>query len=112
MIDIQSILFKAFVEQYTNHIGLIAIAFMVGVVIFIFRHGISYEFDLTYKERRKLTENVLLFLSVICISTVGYLIIEGHIFILFGLLYFISIYFLYMVGFFDSIVEKMRKIYW
>lgn len=108
MIDIQTIMFKAFTEQYINNIGLIAIAFLVAGAIFVFRYEISYAFDLSGRERRKLTEKILLFLSAISIATVGYLIIEGHTFVLFCLLYFILTYFLYMVGFFDSIVEKMR----
>ena len=102
MIDVQSIFLKVFVEQYANHI-----AFIVAVVIFIFRYEISYEFNLTNRERNKLTSNLLLFLVVISIATVGYLAVEEHIFVL----YFILTYFLYMFGVFDSIVEKMRKIW-
>ncbi len=104
MVDIQSIMFKAFAEQFSNHVGFIAIVFIIAIVIFVFR----YEFGLSTRGRRKLTEKVLLFLSAISIATIGYLIIEGYTFILFCLLYFILTYFLYMVGFFDSIVEKMR----
>jgi len=107
-IDLKSILIEQFTRMFENHLGLIAIVFVVAIVAFIFRHTIAYDLQLTKRERNKFTEKTILIPIVMLIATAGYLYTKQHFFLLSIELSFILTYFLYLTGIFDMLVEKWR----
>lgn len=106
VIDLKSIMIDNFSRLYENYFALIVIASILGILIFVLRHDIEYHLDLTRRDKKKLIEKTLLFLSILGIATIGYLFIQGHFFILACIISIILIYPLYLLGFFDGIVEK------
>lgn len=110
-IDLKSILIEQFTRMFENHLGLIAIVFVVAIVAFTFRHYIAFYLDLSKREDNKLTEIILVPLLFIAIATIGYLYIKQEYFLLSIGLSIIFTYFLYVVGILDMIVEKLEGRY-
>ncbi len=110
-IDLKSIMIEQFTRMFENHLGLITIVFAVAIVAFTFRHYIAFYLDLTKREENKLTEITILTSIVILMVTAGYLYTKQHFFLLSIELSFILTYFLYMVGIFDMLVEKLEGRY-
>ena len=110
-LDIHQILIDAFTNLFENIFWLLPIAFNVALYLFSFRDEVSYDLSLSKRERNKLTEKSLLAIIIIATATIAYLYIKGHFFILFIGLCVILTYFLYLVGFFDMIVEKVEDKY-
>ncbi|WP_200764027.1 hypothetical protein [Nitrosophilus alvini] len=110
-IDLKHIIIEQFISMFESHIGLIAITFSVAAVVFIFRYDIAFYFDLSKREQNKLTETTLLLLIFIVITSIGYLYIKQHYFLLSVGLSVILTYFLYAVGLLDMIVEKLEGRY-
>ncbi len=107
-IDLKSILIEQFTRMFENHLGLIAIIFVVAIVAFTFRHYIAFYLDLTKREENKLTEKTILIPIVILMVTAGYFYTKQHFFLLSIELSFILTYFLYLTGIFDMLVEKLE----
>ncbi len=108
IIDLRFIFIEQFTSIFENHLGLIAIIFVVAAVAFTFRHYITFYLDLSRKRENKLTEITLIPLLFIFIAGIGYLYIKQHFFLLSVGLSAVLTYFLYLVGFFDMLVERWR----
>ena len=111
VIDIKSIMIDNLTKMFESNLGLIAIIFVVAIVVYIFRHNIAYDFDLTRREKNKLTEKTILIPLGITAATIGYLFIKEQYFLLSVVLSVILTYFLYLVGIVDMIVEKLESKY-
>jgi len=109
VLDIKSIFIDAFTKIFESNLGLIAIVFVVAIVAYIFRHEISYDLDLTRREKNKLTEKTLLIPLVIGGATIAYLYIKEYFFLLSVVISFILTYFLYWIGFLDMVIEKWEN---
>jgi len=111
VIDLKSIMTEQFTRTFENHLGLIAIVFAVAIVAFTFRHTIAYDLQLTKRERNKFSEKTLLIPLFIMMATLGYLYIKEDFFLFYIIISFILTYFLYLLGVFDMIVEKLEGRY-
>lgn len=105
-IDIKSIFIDTFTKMFGSNLWLIAIISAVVMVVFIFRHSIAYNLDLTKREKNKLTEKALLILIFIGVATIAYLYVKEYYFLLSLTISFILTYFLYQIGFLDMVIEK------
>jgi len=109
-IDIQQIFINAFINLFENVLWLVPIAFIVAIYLFIFKYEVAYNLELTKRERNRLTEKLLLVIIVITGSTIAYLYIKEYFFLLsMALSFILTYYFLYLVGIFDMIVEKLES---
>jgi len=111
MIDVKSILADTFIKLIESNISFIVLFFVISILIFMFRHKIGYNFDLTRKERNRLSEKSLLALVVLGVSIVGFLFVKEYFFILSVLVSVTVAYFLYLLGFVDIMVEKLESRY-
>jgi len=107
-IDLTSILIEQFTHTLENHLSLMAIVFVVAIISFIFRHTIAYDLQLTKRERNTFIEKTILILLFIVIATVGYLYIKQDFFLLSLIICVILTHFLYLIGIFDMLVEKLK----
>ena len=107
-IDLKSIFIEQFTRMFESHLGLIVIVFAIAIIAFVYRHYIAFYLDLSKREDNKLTEIILVPLLFIAIATIGYLYIKQDLLLLSIAISVILTYFLYMVGIFDMIVEKLE----
>ena len=109
--DIKPLLFEQFTKLYENFIWLIPLVFAVVLYLFFFRHEIAHDFLLTHREKNNLTEKSLMAIIFITGATIAYLYIKEYFFLLLLIISVILTYFLYLVGFFDMLVEKLEGRY-
>lgn len=110
-IDIKSILLDALTKMFESNLWLIVIIFVVAIATYLFRHDIAYDFDLTRREKNKLTEKSLYFAVIIGTISIFYLYAKEYYFLLSISISFILTYFLHQIGFLDMVVEKLEDKY-
>ena len=110
-IDLKSIMIEQFTGMFENHLGLIAIIFVVAIVAFTFRHAIAYNLDLTKREHNKFSEKTLLISILIVIGTMSYFYIKQQYFMLSLGISVILTYFLYLIGILDMLAERLENKY-
>ncbi len=108
VLDIKSIFIDTFTKLFENVLWLVPIALIVAIYLFFFRNEIAYDWELTKRERNKLTEKSFLAIAIIAGAMITYLYIKEYFFLLSVALSVILTYFLYMLGFFNMLVEKWR----
>ena len=107
IIDIKQIFIDAFIKLFENVLWLLPIAFFIAIYLFFFRKEIAYDLGLTKRERTKFTEKSFLAIAIISSSTIAYLYIKEYFFLLSIVLSGVLTYFLYRIGLFDLVIEKL-----
>lgn len=108
-LDIKQIFIDAFLHFFEHILWFLPIVFIIVLYLFFFRNEIAYDWELTNREKNKLSEKSLLGIIVITVATIAYLYIKEHIFLLAIVLSIILTYFLYLIGFVDMIYEKLEN---
>lgn len=110
-IDIKSIFIDTLTKMIDSNIALFALLFVVSITVYLFRHDIAYEFDLTRREKNKLTEKTLRVSILIGVSAIVFLYIKEYYFLLSVLVSIIFTYIMYKVGIIDTIAAKLEGRY-
>ena len=110
-IDLTSRVIEQATRVFENHSGLILIVFAAAILAFIFRRYIAFYLDLSQREENILAEKALFIAIAILIATTGYLYIKQNFFLLSLIISVILTYFLYLLGFFDMLIEKLEGRY-
>jgi len=111
VLDIKSIFIDAFIKLFENVIWVVPIALIIAIYLFFFRNEVAYDWELTRREKNKLTEKSFLGIVILISATIAYLYIKEYYFLLVIVLSFILTYFLYSVGIIDMIAEKIEGKY-
>ena len=110
-IDIKQIFVDTFMSIFENVIWLVPIVLILALYLFFFRYEISYNLDLTKRERNKLTEKSFLAIFIIIGATVAYLYIKEYFLLLSVALSFVIIYILYLIGIINLIAKLLEGRY-
>lgn len=108
-INIKFIFLNAFSQIFENYFWIIVLVFIGAIVVYFFRHAIASELQLTRREKSRLTEKVLLISILIGFATIIYLYVKEYYFLLSVVMSFILTYFLYLIGLFDIVIEKLEN---
>jgi uncharacterized membrane protein YsdA (DUF1294 family) len=111
MIDIKSILADAVIKSIESNIGFVVAFFVISSLLFFFRYEIGFDFDLTRREKNRLSEKSLLGIIFLGGAIIVYLFVKEYFFLLSCTLSVILTYFLYLFGFLDRIIEKLERRY-
>jgi len=101
MIDIKSILADTVIKSIESNIGIVVVFFLISSLLFFFRYEIGFDFDLTRREKNRLSEKSLLGIVFLGGAILVYLFVKEYFFLLAFALSFILTYFLYLLGFID-----------
>ena len=110
-IDTKQIFIDTFTNLFESVLWLVPIAFIVAIYLFFFRYEVAYYLELSKREHNKLTEKLLLAITMITAATITYLYIKEYFFLLSLAVSFILTYFLYLVGIIDMIANKLEARY-
>ena len=111
MIDIKSMLADTFIKLIDSNIGFVVLFFVISVLLFFFRHEIGFDFDLTRREKNRLSEKSLIGIIFLGGAVLVYLFVKEYFFLLSCVLSVILTYFLYLFGFIDRMIEKIEGRY-
>ena len=82
VLDIKSIFIDAFIKLFDNIIWFVPIIIIIAMYMFFFRSEIAYNWDLTKREKNKLTEKSFLAIVIFTSATIAYLYIKEYFFLL------------------------------
>lgn len=105
--DIRAIIINYFTKIFENNIWLIALILVLAIGVYILRHDIAFEFNLSKRAENKLAEKVFLAVIVPILATLIYLYVKEFYFVLFLILSILVVYFLYWIGLIDVCINKM-----
>ena len=111
MIDIKSIFADTVVKLIESNIGFVVVFFVISLLLFFFRYEIGFDFDLTRREKNRLSEKSLLGIIFLGGAILFYLFMQEYFFLLASALSVILTYFLYLFGFLDKIINKLESRY-
>ena len=111
MIDIKSIFADTVVNIIESNIGFVVVFFVISLLLFFFRYEIGFDFDLTRRERNRLSEKSLLGIIFLGGAILFYLFMKEYFFLLASALSVILTYFSYLFGFLDKIINKLESRY-
>ena len=111
MIDIKSIFADTVVNLIESNIGFVVVFFVISLLLFFFRYEIGFDFDLTRRERNRLSEKSLLGIIFLGGAILFYLFMQEYFFLLASALSVILTYFSYLFGFLDKIINKLESRY-
>jgi len=109
MIDIKSIFADTVVNIIESNIGFVVVFFVISLLLFFFRYEIGFDFDLTPREKNRLSEKLLLGIIFLGGAILFYLFMQEYFFLLASALSVILTYFLYLFGFLDKIVDRLER---
>jgi len=111
MIDIKSIFADTVVNLIESNIGFVVVFFVISLLLFFFRYEIGFDFDLTRREKNRLSEKSLLGIIFLGGAILFYLFMKEYFFLLASALSVILTYFSYLFGFLDKIINKLESRY-
>lgn len=109
VLDSKQIFIDAFLNLFEHILWLLPIVFIIVLYLFFFRNEIAYDWELTNRERNRLTEKTFVAIIVILGATITYLFVKEYFFLLAIVVSVILTYFLYLIGFVDMIIEKLEN---
>lgn len=111
MLDVKSIFIDTFIKLIETYIGFIVVFFAVSILIFMFKDELQNHFELTWREKNKLSAKALFSSLTLGTLIIAYLFINQYFFALALIISVILTYIFYLLGFFDRVIEKFESRY-
>lgn len=107
--DFGAIIINYFTKVLENNIWIIPLMLILAIGVYILRHDIAFEFDLSKRAKNKLTEKAFLVIIVSILLILFYLYVKEFYFVLSLVLSIFIVYFLYWIGLLDMIIYKLSR---
>ena len=107
--DFGAIIINHFTKIFENNIWLIALILMLATIVYILRHNIAFEFNLSKRTENKLAGNTFLAIILPIVTILFYLYVQEFYFVLSLILSIFVVYFLYWIGLIDMIIFKFTR---
>ncbi len=107
--DFGAIIINYFTKIFENNIWIIALVLILAIGVYILRHDIVFEFNLSKRAKNKLAGNTFLAIIVPILATLFYLYVKEFYFVLSLILSIFVVYSLYWIGLIDMIIYKLTR---
>lgn len=105
--DFGAIIINHFTKIFENNIWIIVLILVLATIVYILRHDIAFEFNLSKRTKNKLAGNTFLAIILSIVAILFYLYVKEFYFVLSMILSIFVTYFLYWIGLIDTFVNKM-----
>ena len=105
--DFGAIIIDHFTKIFENNFWLIAFIPVLAIGVYILRHDIAFELNLSNRAENKLAKKIFLAIILPILLTLIYLYVKEFYFVLSLILSILVVYFLYLIGLIDTCINKI-----